>query len=87
MHTSTRVQTKLTDPSPAEVYGFTLMWIYSFTSLLAPLALGYGPDSRSRDMRRTATDTQGPGEKSQEQDREGVLGGSMRAPMGRWGGW
>ena len=60
------VQTKLTDPSPAEVDGVTLTCTYSFTSFLAPLALGYGPDSRRRDMRRTAADTKGPGKESQE---------------------
>ena len=59
------VQTKLTDPPPppAEVDGVTLTCTYSFTSLLAPLALGYGPDSRRRDMRRTAADTKDPGKR------------------------
>lgn len=80
-----RSEEKLTDPSLAEAHGVTRKHIHSFTSLLAPLAFGSGPDSRRRDARRKETeepttsevDTQGLRPKSQRQDRKEGLDCSL----------
>lgn len=82
------VQVKVVDPPPAVgALGFTPTCIYSFTHLLAPLALGYGPDSRRGNMRRTETeeprksevDTQGP-----KQKESGAGQGGRATPAWGW---